>query len=93
MSRWAIADACASWDRQPTELETAFQDYRLMIEPTNKDFAQELRTLKERLSTMAPRSAKQIATAMEALTTQDDAIANPRNAAAPGWFINNYHHD
>jgi len=46
-----------------------------MIEPTNREFAQELRTLKERLSAMAARGAEQIALAMEALTTQSDAIA------------------
>jgi phosphate transport system protein len=46
-----------------------------MIEPTDREFAQELKTLKERLSTMAARAAEQIALAMEALTTQDDALA------------------
>ena len=46
-----------------------------MIEPTDKEFAHELRTLKERLSAMAARAAEQIALAMEALTTQDDALA------------------
>jgi len=47
-----------------------------MIEPTDKEFANELRTLKERLSTMAARAAEQIALAMEALTSQDDALAH-----------------
>jgi phosphate transport system protein len=46
-----------------------------MIEPTDREFAHELRTLKERLSGMAARAADQIALAMEALTTQDDALA------------------
>lgn len=46
-----------------------------MIEPTDREFAHELRTLKERLSAMAARAADQIALAMEALTTQDDALA------------------
>jgi phosphate transport system protein len=46
-----------------------------MIEPTDREFAQELRTLKERLSVMAARAAEQIALAMEALTAQDDALA------------------
>jgi len=47
-----------------------------MIEPTDKEFAHELRTLKERLSAMAARAAEQIALAMEALTSQDDALAH-----------------
>jgi len=47
-----------------------------MIEPTDKEFANELRTLKERLSTMAARAAEQIALAREALTSQDDALAH-----------------
>jgi len=47
-----------------------------MIEPTDKEFAYELRTLKERLSTMAARASEQIALAMEALTSQDDALAH-----------------
>jgi phosphate transport system protein len=46
-----------------------------MIEPTDREFAQELRTLKERLSTMAERAAEQIALTMEALANQDDEIA------------------
>ncbi|HTB60099.1 MAG TPA: phosphate signaling complex protein PhoU [Polyangia bacterium] len=46
-----------------------------MIEPTDREFAHELRTLKERLSAMAARAADQIALAMEALTAQDDALA------------------
>ncbi|HVZ88631.1 MAG TPA: phosphate signaling complex protein PhoU [Polyangia bacterium] len=46
-----------------------------MNEPTDREFAQELRTLKERLSTMAARAAEQIALAMESLTTQNDALA------------------
>lgn len=46
-----------------------------MMEPTDREFAQELRTLKERLSVMAARAAEQIALAMEALTAQDDGLA------------------
>jgi phosphate transport system protein len=46
------------------------------IEPTDREFAQELKVLKERLSTMAGRAAEQIALAMEALTSRDDDIAN-----------------
>ena len=46
-----------------------------MIEPTDREFAHELRTLKDRLSAMAARAADQIALAMEALTAQDDALA------------------
>jgi phosphate transport system protein len=46
-----------------------------MMEPTDREFAQELRTLKERLSVMAARAADQIALAMEALTAQDDGLA------------------
>ena len=48
---------------------------RAMIEPTDRDFAQELRTLKEKLSGMAERASEQIGTAMEALTTRDDELA------------------
>jgi phosphate transport system protein len=44
-------------------------------ELTDKEFASELRALKERLSRMVERAAEQIALAMEALTTQDDEIA------------------
>lgn len=46
-----------------------------MIEPTDREFARELKLLKERLSRMAERAADQIALAMEALTTQDDDLA------------------
>jgi len=45
------------------------------FELTDKEFAHELKTLKERLSGMAERAAEQIALAMEALTTQDDELA------------------
>jgi phosphate transport system protein len=44
-------------------------------QPTDREFAHELKTLKERLSTMAERAAEQIVLAMEALTTQDDELA------------------
>jgi phosphate transport system protein len=44
-------------------------------ELTDKEFAHELKTLKESLSSMAERAAEQIALAMEALTTQDDELA------------------
>jgi len=47
-----------------------------MIEPTDREFAHELRTLQERLSAMAGRAAEQIALAMEALNAQDDALAH-----------------
>jgi phosphate transport system protein len=47
----------------------------LMIEPTDREFAQELRTLRALLSAMAARAAEQIAEAMEALTGQDDELA------------------
>jgi phosphate transport system protein len=45
------------------------------VEPTDSEFARELRALKDRLSAMAERAADQIATAMEALTTQNDDLA------------------
>jgi phosphate transport system protein len=45
------------------------------IEPTDKEFARELRQLKDRLSAMAERAAGQIALAMEALTTKNDDLA------------------
>src|SRR6476661_5056229 len=47
-----------------------------MIEPTDREFAHELRMLQERLSAMAARAAEQIALAMEAVNTQDDALAH-----------------
>src|SRR4051794_27932985 len=46
-----------------------------MIEHTDKDFAQELKTLRERLVTMAERAAEQIALAMRALTDKNDDLA------------------
>jgi phosphate transport system protein len=46
-----------------------------MIDPTDKDFAQELRLLRERLETMAGRAAHQIALAMTALTERNDDVA------------------
>ena len=45
------------------------------FELTDKEFAHELKMLKQRLSAMAERAAEQIAMAMEALTTQDDEVA------------------
>lgn len=42
---------------------------------TNKEFEQELRTLRERLATMGERAATQIALAMKALVDQDDDLA------------------
>jgi phosphate transport system protein len=45
------------------------------VEPTDTEFAHELRTLRERLSLMAERAAEQIALAMEALSDQDDDLA------------------
>ena len=47
-----------------------------MIEPTDREFAHELRTLKQRLSAMAERASDQISLAMEALTNRDDDLAN-----------------
>jgi phosphate transport system protein len=47
-----------------------------MIEPSDSEFARELRTLKHRLSSMAEQAAKQIELAMEALTIADDDLAN-----------------
>jgi len=46
-----------------------------MIEPTDREFAHELRTLEQRLSVMAARASEQIALAMEAINTQDDELA------------------
>jgi phosphate transport system protein len=46
-----------------------------MIEHTDKDFALELKTLRERLATMAERAAEQIALAMKALTDKNDDLA------------------
>jgi len=46
-----------------------------MIEHTDRDFAAELKNLRQRLSAMAERAAQQIALAMKALTDQDDALA------------------
>jgi phosphate transport system protein len=46
-----------------------------MIELTDREFAQELKVLRERLSTMAERAAAQIALAMKALSEQSDDLA------------------
>jgi phosphate transport system protein len=46
-----------------------------MIEPTDRDFAQELRTIREWMSAMAQRASEQIALAIEALEKRDDGIA------------------
>lgn len=46
-----------------------------MTAHTNKEFEQELRTLRERLATMGERAATQIALAMKALADQDDELA------------------
>jgi phosphate transport system protein len=46
-----------------------------MIEHTDKDFALELKTLRDRLATMAERAAEQIALALKALTEKDDDLA------------------
>src|SRR4029078_9558523 len=46
-----------------------------MTELTDREFAHELKTLREKLSAMAERAAEQIALAMEALTAQDDELA------------------
>lgn len=42
---------------------------------TSKDFAQELRTLREKLATMGSRAEEQISLAMKALADRDDEIA------------------
>jgi phosphate transport system protein len=47
-----------------------------MLEHTDKEFAHELRTLRERLSIMAERAAGQIALAMKALIDQNDDLAH-----------------
>lgn len=47
-----------------------------MIEHTDKEFSQELKVLRDRLSKMAERAAGQIALAMKALTDKNDEIAN-----------------
>jgi phosphate transport system protein len=46
-----------------------------MIEPTDREFAQELRTVRQRMSLMAQRAAEQIALAVEALERRDDGLA------------------
>lgn len=46
-----------------------------MIEHTSKDFSLELKSLRDRLSTMAGRAAGQIALAMKALADQSDDLA------------------
>lgn len=46
-----------------------------MNEHTSKDFAQELRTLREKLATMGSRAEEQIALAMRALAERDDELA------------------
>jgi len=46
-----------------------------MIEHTNRDFDQELRILRTRLSAMAERAAAQIVLAMKALIDQNDDLA------------------
>ena len=46
-----------------------------MIEPTDRDFAHELRTIREWMSGMAQRASEQIALAIEALEKRDDGLA------------------
>jgi phosphate transport system protein len=46
-----------------------------MVDLTDREFAQELKALRDRLSNMAGRAAEQIALAMKALTDQNDALA------------------
>jgi phosphate transport system protein len=46
-----------------------------MIEHTDREFGQELKVLRERLSAMAERAAGQIAVAMRALIDQNDDLA------------------
>ena len=47
-----------------------------MVEHTDKEFAQELKSLRVRLSSMAERAATQIATAMQSLVGQSDELAH-----------------
>jgi phosphate transport system protein len=47
-----------------------------MVEHTDREFEQELKALRGRLSTMAERAAGQIALAMQALATQNDDLAH-----------------
>ena len=47
----------------------------MIEEPTDREFAQELRTLRERLSEMAERASDQIEAAMDSLIIQDDYLA------------------
>ncbi len=47
----------------------------MMTTHTSKEFEQELRTLRERLTQMGGRCEQQIARAMEALVERDDALA------------------
>jgi phosphate transport system protein len=47
-----------------------------MLEHTDRDFAQELKTLRARLTTMAERAAAQIALAMRALSDKSDELAH-----------------
>ena len=46
-----------------------------MTAHTNKDFEQELRTLRERLAMMGEKASQQIARAMQALAERDDELA------------------
>ena len=46
-----------------------------MIEHTSREFDQELKDLRDRLTTMAARAAAQIASAMKALADQNDELA------------------
>jgi len=46
-----------------------------MTAHTNKEFDQELRTLRERLATMGEKAAQQLALAMKALGERDDELA------------------
>jgi phosphate transport system protein len=49
---------------------------RAMVEHTDKEFSQELKTLKNRLSAMAEHAAEQIANAMQALGAKNDDLAH-----------------
>ncbi|HXJ20944.1 MAG TPA: phosphate signaling complex protein PhoU [Polyangia bacterium] len=46
-----------------------------MIEPTDREFAQELRTIRVRMSSMAQRASEQIVLAIEALEKRNDGLA------------------
>jgi len=68
-------NSCKSGVRRPTIRAPTLPSTIVNVDPTDSEFARELRVLKDRLSAMAERASDQISTAMEALTTQNDALA------------------